>query len=575
MINFQTSPDQYKHWKLSFDGAVARLSMDVAEDETLGDGYKLKLNSYDLGVDIELADAVQRIRFEHPEVRAVVITSLKPRIFCAGANIYMLGTSSHAFKVNFCKFTNETRCAIEDDSRASGRRYIAALNGTASGGGYELAIACDEIYLVDDGNSAVSLPEVPLLGVLPGTGGLTRLVDKRKVRRDRADVFSTLAEGLKGKRAKEWGLIDDTFTTTKFQNSIDDRLAQIVNSSGAGEKAPGKNAGEPQAGMPAGIKLNPLTVGAGLVPARADSDVRAGTSPAPTEDSRDYKYVSLKFHRDKRYVDLIVRAPQVDLPSTTDEIHKLGDAYWPLRVYRELDDALLYLRVNEPEVGLVCLRTEGSIDNVLAVDKTLASNRDHWLIREIILQMARVLRRLDLTAKSFFSIIEPGSCFAGNLFELALASDRSYMLNNPDETVEVALSELNTGAFAMSNGLTRLQSRFLAEPKKAYEAFAHEGPFDTETAEQAGLVTFAPDDLDWDDEIRVAIEERTSLSPDALTGMEASLRFAGPETMDTKIYGRLTAWQNWIFQRPNAVGPNGALTNYGKPTQAQFDFKRT
>ena len=564
MINFQITPDEYKHWKLSFDGPIARLAMDVQEDETLADGYKLKLNSYDLGVDIELADAVQRIRFEHPEVRAVVITSLKPRIFCAGANIYMLGTSSHAFKVNFCKFTNETRCAMEDDSRASGRRYIAALNGTASGGGYELAIACDEIYLVDDGNSAVSLPEVPLLGVLPGTGGLTRLVDKRKVRRDRADVFSTLAEGLKGKRAKEWGLIDDTFTTSKFQQSIDDRVAQIVNSSSGGAKQP----------QPTGIKLRPLTIGAGLVPARVDSHNPAATGPAPTT-SRDYKYVSLRFYPDKRYVDLIVRAPEANLPTTTDEIQKLGDNYWPVRAYRELDDALLYLRVNEPEVGLVCVRTEGSIDNVLAVDKTLAANREHWLIREIVLQMARVLRRLDLTAKSFFSIIEPGSCFAGNLFELVLASDRSYMLNSPDETVEVSLSALNTGAFPMSNGLTRLQSRFLAEPKKAYEAFAHEGRFDTEAAEAAGLVTFAPDDLDWDDEIRVAIEERTSLSPDALTGMEASLRFAGPETMDTKIYGRLTAWQNWIFQRPNAVGPNGALTNYGKPTQAQFDFKRT
>jgi benzoyl-CoA-dihydrodiol lyase len=543
MINFQTSPDQYKHWKLSFAGAVAKLSMDVAEDETLADGYKLKLNSYDLGVDIELADAIQRIRFEHPEVRAVVVTSLKPRIFCAGANIYMLGTSSHAFKVNFCKFTNETRCAIEDDSRASGRRYLAALNGTASGGGYELAIACDEIYLVDDGNSAVSLPEVPLLGVLPGTGGLTRLVDKRKVRRDRADVFSTLAEGLKGKRAKEWGLIDDSFATSKFQEAVDERVSKIVDADGQPKPV-------------AGIKLNTLETNS-------------------TENTRDYKYVSLKLHRDKRFVDLIVRAPEGDLPTSADEIQKLGEDYWPLRAYRELDDALLHLRVNEAEIGLVCLRTEGSIENVLAVDKTLAANRDNWLVREIILYMSRVLRRLDLTAKSFFSIIEPGGCFAGNLFELVLASDRSYMLNNPDEKVEVALSELNTGAFPMSNGLTRLQSRFLAEPKKAYEAFAREGTFDTEAADEAGLVTFAPDDLDWEDEIRLAIEERTSLSPDALTGMEASLRFAGPETMDTKIYGRLTAWQNWIFQRPNAVGEHGALTNYGKPTQARFDYKRT
>lgn len=547
MIDFQTSPDQYKHWKFSVDGSVARLSMDVHEDKTLGDGYKLKLNSYDLGVDIELADAIQRLRFEHPQVRAVVITSLKPRIFCAGANIYMLGTSSHAFKVNFCKFTNETRCAIEDDARHSGRRYVAALNGTASGGGYELAIACDEIYLVDDGNSAVSLPEVPLLGVLPGTGGLTRLVDKRKIRRDRADVFSTLAEGLKGKRAKEWGLIDDTFPTSKFQEAVDERVAQIARANDGAQEEGAERVG---------IKLHPLEI-------------------ESTPDGRDYKYVSLKFHRDKRYVDLTMRGPGGDGPASATDIHKLGDDYWPLRAYRELDDALLHLRVNEPEIGLVCLRTEGQIRDVLAVDRTLATNRDHWLVREIILYMSRVLRRLDLTAKSFFSIIEPGSCFAGSVFELVLASDRSYMLNNPDELVEVALSELNTGAFIMSNGLTRLQSRFLAEPKKAYEAFAHEGPFDTEAADEAGLVTFAPDDLDWEDEIRLAIEERTSLSPDALTGMEASLRFAGPETMDTKIYGRLTAWQNWIFQRPNAVGPNGALTNYGKPTQAQFDYKRT
>jgi benzoyl-CoA-dihydrodiol lyase len=574
MINFQTSPEQYKHWKLSIDGAVATLSMDVQEDQTLADGYKLKLNSYDLGVDIELADAIQRIRFEHPEVRAVVITSVKPRIFCAGANIYMLGTSSHAFKVNFCKFTNETRCAIEDDSRHSGRRYIAALNGTASGGGYELAIACDEIYLVDDGNSAVSLPEVPLLGVLPGTGGLTRLVDKRKVRRDRADVFATLAEGLKGKRAKEWGLIDDSFPTSKFQEAIDARVRQVaklgadVDASfpaplwerGQGRGSYGSNPSPfiplPEGGEKSGIKLTQLQI-------------------ESTDDSRDYKYVSVKLNREKRYADLTVRGPQADLPTRPEEIHKLGDTYWPLQAYRELDDMLLHLRVNEPEIGLVCLRTKGDIDKVLAVDQTVAANRDHWLIREIILHMARVLRRLDLTAKSFFAIIEPGSCFAGGLLELALSSDRTYMLNSPDETVEIATSELNAGALPMSNGLTRLQSRFLAEPDKVDDVLAHEGLFDTAAAEEAGLVTFAPDDLDWDDEIRVAIEERTSLSPDALTGMEASLRFAGPETMDTKIYGRLTAWQNWIFQRPNAVGPQGALTNYGKPTQAQFDFKRT
>ena len=540
MINFQTAPERYQHWKLEVNGAVATLSMDVQEDQTLAEGYKLKLNSYDLGVDIELADAVQRLRFEHPEVAVVVVTSLKPRIFCAGANIYMLGTSSHAFKVNFCKFTNETRCAIEDDSRHSGRRYIAALNGTASGGGYELAIACDEIYLVDDGNSAVSLPEVPLLGVLPGTGGLTRLVDKRKVRRDRADVFSTLAEGLKGKRAQQWGLIDGFFPTSKFQEGINSRVAQLVSAqSEAGSK---------------GIKLNPLQINA-------------------TDATRNYRYIRVQLNREQRYADLTMIGPEGAQPTTLAQVHELGDAYWPLQAYRELDDALLHLRVNEPEIGLVCVRTEGSIESVLSVDKFLAANRDHWLVREVILHMSRVLRRLDLTAKSFFAIVEPNSCFAGNLLELLLASDRSYMLM--DDANAVAVSELNAGALPMSNGLTRLQSRFLAEPERADEILDEKEPIDTDKAEDLGLITFAPDDLDWEDEIRVAIEERTSLSPDALTGMEASLRFAGPETLDTKIYGRLTAWQNWIFQRPNAVGPEGALTNYGKPTQAHFDYKRT
>jgi benzoyl-CoA-dihydrodiol lyase len=543
MINFETSPDRYRHWKLKIDGAVATLSMDVQEDATLAEGYKLKLNSYDLGVDIELADAVQRLRFEHPEVSVVVVTSLKPRIFCAGANIYMLGTSSHAFKVNFCKFTNETRCAIEDASAHSGQRYLAALNGTASGGGYELAIACDEIHLVDDGNSAVSLPEVPLLGVLPGTGGLTRLVDKRKVRRDRADVFSTLAEGLKAKRAKEWGLIDGYFPTSKFQESVSAHVRNLVEANG-------------QQKASQGIKLNPLAV-------------------ETSDDGREYKYVSVKLNREGRYADLTIRGPEKGTPKSIEEIEKLGDAYWPLQAYRELDDALLNLRVNELETGLICLRTEGDIEDVLAVDETLAQYKEHWLVREIILHMARVLKRLDLTAKSFFAVIEPGSCFAGNLLELALSADRTYMLNDPEAVVEVAASEMNAGALPMSNGLTRLHSRFLANPETIASVLEHDGAFDTEAAEAAGLVTFAPDELDWEDEIRVAIEERTSLSPDALTGMEASLRFAGPETLDTKIYGRLTAWQNWIFQRPNAVGEHGALSNYGKPTQAQFDYRRT
>ncbi|MCI0665472.1 MAG: 2,3-epoxybenzoyl-CoA dihydrolase [Acidobacteria bacterium] len=543
MINFGTSPEEYRHWKLDIVDAVATLGMDVREEETLGPGYKLKLNSYDLGVDIELADAIERLRFEYPGVKVVVVTSLKPRIFCAGANIYMLGSSSHAAKVNFCKFTNETRCAIEDDARHSGRRYLAALNGTASGGGYELAIACDEVYLVDDGNAAVSLPEVPLLGVLPGTGGLTRLVDKRKVRRDRADIFSTLAEGIRGKRAKDWGLIDDYFPTSKFQHAIASRVDQLVSKS------------DVPSGL-SGIKLHPLEC-------------------EMTADTRVYKYVSLHLNRDRRCADLTVYGPEANLPEDPQSICRLGDAWWPLRVFRELDNALLHLRVNEPEIGLVCLRTKGDIDNVLAIDKTLGAHHAHWLVRETVLLMARVLRRLDLTAKSFFALIEPGSCFAGSLLELALAADRAYMLNDPQQRNELAASDVNAGALPMNNGLTRLQSRFLAEPVRVAQILGYRGRFNSETAEEAGIVTVAPDSLDWDDEIRLAIEERTSLSPDALTGMEASLRFAGPETQETKIFGRLTAWQNWIFQRPNAVGEHGALTNYGKPTQPKFDFRRT
>ena len=542
MIDFETSPENYQHWKLSVESAIATLTMDVNEDATLFEGYKLKLNSYDLGVDIELADAVERLRFEYPQVRVVIVTSLKPRIFCAGANIYMLGTSSHAHKVNFCKFTNETRCGIEDASRNSGQRYIAALNGTASGGGYELAISCEEIYLVDDSNAAVSLPEVPLLGVLPGTGGLTRLVDKRKIRRDRADIFSTLAEGLKAKRAKEWNLIDDYFPATKFEEAIAARAREISTASDGEREAQG-------------IKLHPLQI-------------------ESSENSREYKYVSLRLHRDKRYAELTMRAPENAQPTDANEIQKLGDAWWPLQAFRELDNALLHLRTNEPEIGLVILRTTGNAENVLSVDRVLTEQRNFWLVRETLLFMARTLRRLDLTAKSFFALIEPGSCFAGSLLEVALAADRTYMLNDPAHPIEISTSELNAGALPMSNGLTRLQSRFLAEPKQV-ETVLQTARFDTEAADDAGLITAAPDDLDWDDEIRLAIEERTSLSPDALMGMEANLRFAGAETHDTKIFGRLTAWQNWIFQRPNAVGENGALTNYGKPTQAKFDYKRT
>jgi benzoyl-CoA-dihydrodiol lyase len=543
MINFETSPEQYRQWKLNIDDAIATLALDVQEDATSGESYKLKLNSYDLNVDIELADAVRRLRFEHPAVRAVVITSLKPRIFCAGANIYMLGSSTHAAKVNFCKFTNETRCAIEDASRNSNQRYIAALNGTASGGGYELAMACEEIYLVDDGNAAVSLPEVPLLGVLPGTGGLTRLVDKRKVRRDLADVFSTLAEGVRARRAKEWGLIDGYFPASQFDEEVARRVRTLIEASEPPETV-------------AGIKLNPLQVEA-------------------TADAREYRYVSLRLHRERRSADLTVCAPDCDLPDDPAGIQRLGDAFWPLCAFRELDDALLHLRFNEPEIGLVCLRAEGDISRVMAVDAALTRYRDHWLMRETRLLMARALRRLDMTAKSFFALIEPGSCFAGSLLELALAADRSYMLNDPGKPAEIAIGPLNAGALPMSNGLARLESRFLSTPEKVTGILNHAERFDAEAALEAGLVTFAPDDLDWDDEIRLAIEERISLSPDALTGMEANLRFAGQETPETKIFGRLTAWQNWIFQRPNAIGEHGALSNYGKPTQPKFDFRRT
>jgi benzoyl-CoA-dihydrodiol lyase len=550
-VEFQTSPEQYRHWKLAVEGQVATLGLDVQEDTPLREGYKLKLNSYDLGVDIELADALNRIRFEHPELRVVVVKSLKPRMFCAGANIYMLGSSSHPFKVNFCKFTNETRCAMEEASRFSGIRFVAALNGTCAGGGYELAMACDEIYLVDDGNSAVSLPEVPLLGVLPGTGGLTRLVDKRRVRRDRADVFCTLAEGIKGRRAKDWGLVDDIFPTSRFDAAVTSRINQLL-----AELPSGPGDDPSRSTPPKGIKLHRL-------------EVRV------SESSREYKYVSLQLDRKARVANLTLRAPSDPQPDSAPQIQEWGDRFWALAAYRELDDALLHLRVNEPEIGLVCIRTRGGIDTLRQIDETLSIHRNDGLVREIILHMGRVLRRMDHTAKSFFALINEGSCFAGNLLELALASDRIYMRNDPDQDVEIATTPMNAGALPMSNGLSRLESRFLNDGARTEAALTPPARFSAAAALEAGLVTMAPDGLDWDDEIRVAIEERTSLSPDALTGMEASLRFAGPETTETKIYGRLTAWQNWIFQRPNAVGELGALTNYGKPTKAKFDFKRT
>jgi len=544
IASFETSPEKYVHWKLSFDGPVARLAMDVQEEQGLRAEYALKLNSYDLAVDLELADAIQRIRFEHPEVRAVVITSLKDKIFCAGANIFMLGSSSHPFKVNFCKFTNETRLGIEDASAQSGIKFVAALNGTASGGGYELALACDEILLIDDGNSAVSLPEVALLGVLPGTGGLTRVVDKRKVRRDLADFFSTLAEGVKGRRAVEWRLVDQVVPKSKFTQVVDQRAAALAAKS---DRPPdGK-----------GIRLTPL-------------------QPKVTGSGVEYKYVSLKLDPALRVAQLLVRAPAGPAPTDGAALAAEGADSWGIRMFRELDDALLRLRMNHLEIGTIVIKTEGDPKAVLAYDAFIATNRSHWLVREVLHLQKRVLKRVDLTAKTIFAFLEPGSSFAGILAELALAADRSYMLDDPKRPVWLQLGPLNAGALPMSNGISRLEARMLAEPQRVKEILSQEGAFDAESALAAGLVTFAPDDLDWDDEIRVALEERASMSPDALTGMEANLRFAGPETMETKIFGRLTAWQNWIFQRPNAVGERGALTLYGQAgLRPHFDTRRT
>jgi benzoyl-CoA-dihydrodiol lyase len=542
LVSFETSPDRYRHWKLAFDGPIATLSMDVQEDAGLSSDYRLKLNSYDLGVDIELADALQRIRFEHPEVRTVVITSLKERVFCAGANIFMLRGSSHAWKVNFCKFTNETRLAIEDASKHSGLKFLAALNGICAGGGYELALACDEIFLVDDGNSAVSLPETPLLGVLPGTGGLTRVVDKRKVRRDLADFFGTVAEGVKGRRAVEWRLVDAVYPTSQFKERVTARAEALAATS---DRPDGP-----------GISLEPL-------------------SPRLSDDAVEYSAVSLEIDRSRRVATLTVRGPDAREPKTPDEILKAGDRYWPLRAFRELDDALLRLRLNEALIGTVIVRTAGDPALVLEVDDVLVGQSDHWLVREVVHFIKRTLKRMDLTSRSFFALIEPGSCFAGTLFELALAADRSYMLDDPEQPNTIALSGMNGGPLEMSNGLTRLETRFLGMPERVQELLEEGKPFDSQEAVEAGLVSFAPDELDWDDEVRLAIEARAALSPDALTGMEANLRFAGPETMETKIFGRLTAWQNWIFQRPNAVGDKGALTAYGSQSRPEFDFNRT
>jgi len=543
-LNFETNPSEYKHWKFEVDGEIATLSMDVllTGDDEEGD-YQRKLNSYDIHVDIELADMVQRLRFEHPAVKTVVIKSAKDRIFCAGANIFMLAGSSHPFKVNFCKYTNETRLYLEDASAHSGQKYLAAVNGTASGGGYELALACDDIVLIDDRSSAVSFPEVPLLAVLPGTGGLTRVVDKRKVRRDLADVFSTTAEGIKGRRAVEWNLVDAIAPKSRFDEVVDERAKSLAASTA--DKTDAR-----------GITLEAL-------------------SPEVTEDELKYQHLHVRFDRAERTAEFILSGPDQASPDNPGSIREQGSSWWPVRAFRELDDALLRLRFNEPNTNLVLLKTRGDAANVLSVDAALAAHSDDWFVNETLHLVKRVLKRFDMTARSFYAIADEESCFAGSLFELALASDRFYMLDSPDDPVSIQLGPLSAGQLPMSNGLSRLQTRFLATPEKVDEVLGHGGAMDAEEAVDMGLVTFAPDDLDWEDEVRLAIEERAAMSPDALTGMEASLRFAGPETMETKIFGRLSAWQNWIFQRPNAVGETGALSLYGKPERPKFDWRRT
>ena len=542
-IYFETDPSRYKHFKLAVDGQVATLTLDVQEDAGLRPDYQLKLNSYDLSVDIELADAVERLRFEHPEVKAVVIASGKDRIFSAGANIYMLASSTHNFKVNFCKYTNETRLGMEEASKESGQKYLAALNGITSGGGYELALAADEILLVDDGNAAVALPEAPLLAVLPGTGGLTRLVDKRMVRRDRADVFSTLVEGIKGQRAIEWKLVDALAARSRFDEAVKERAEALAKTSTRNAKGPG-------------IELKPL-------------DAKR------TDKSLEYKHVTVTIDEDSRRAEIVVRGPEGEQPQTPEAIRDAGSDYWPLAVARDLDDALCHLRFNEATCGLLLIKTQGSCDAVLAVDETLSKHADHWLVNEILLKMRRVFKRIDQTARSIFALIAPGSCFAGSLLELALAADRSYMLDDPDRPVHIAVGPLNESRFPKANGLSRLKTRFLGDPEALDKALRSDVLIETGAALELGLVTFAPDELDWDDEVRIAVEERCGFSPDAMTGMEASLRFAGPETLETKIFGRLTAWQNWIFQRPNAVGEKGALTLYGKQSMPEFDWRRT
>ncbi|WP_341703746.1 2,3-epoxybenzoyl-CoA dihydrolase [Ferrovibrio sp.] len=547
-VDFRTAPSQYKHWKLSIDGAVATLAMDVKEDGGLRPGYELKLNSYDLGVDIELHDAVQRLRFEHPEVRSVILTSGKDRIFCAGANIRMLNQSAHGWKVNFCKFTNETRNGIEEATAESKQTYIAAVNGPCAGGGYELALAADYILMADDGNTSVSLPEVPLLAVLPGTGGLTRLVDKRMVRRDRADFFCTIEEGIKGKRAVDWRLVDEVVPRTRLADAMRERAAEMAAKSDRPTDAKG-------------IALS-------MLERKLDGD------------RISYRHVEAKIDRDKGVAEISVAGPKGAPPASADAIQAEGDAFWPLALARELDDLILHLRTNEETIGMWVFRTHGDSALVAAHDAALEQHKAHWLVREIRLFLKRVFKRIDVSSRSIFALIEPGSCFTGTLLELALAADRSYMLDGQMEgdnrpPAAIRLTPMNFGPYPMSNGLSRIASRNLDNPANVavIEKMIGED-LDAQAADEAGLVTFTPDDIDWEDEVRIAIEERAAFSPDALTGMEASLRFGGPETMETKIFGRLTAWQNWIFQRPNAVGDQGALKLYGTGQRAAYDRKR-